>query len=56
MHRLLQRQLKRHAGSVETIPEDWQSFIDAVNEAYHHADVDRVLLERSLDLTSEELV
>lgn len=56
MHRLLQRQLKRHTGSVGTIPEDWQNLIDAVNEAYHQADADRALLERSLDLTSEELV
>lgn len=56
MHRLLQRQLKRHIGLVENIPEDWQSFVDAVNEAYHQADVDRALLERSLDLTSEELL
>jgi len=56
MHRLLERQLKRHAGPVESIPEGWQSFIDAVNEAYRQADADRALLERSLDLTSEELI
>jgi GAF domain-containing protein len=56
MHRLLQRQLKRHIGLVENIPEDWQSFVDAVNETYHQADADRALLERSLDLTSQELV
>jgi transcriptional regulator with GAF, ATPase, and Fis domain len=56
MHRLLQRQLKRHIGLVENIPQDWQSFVDAVNETYHQADADRALLERSLDLTSQELL
>jgi GAF domain-containing protein len=56
MHRLLQRQLKRHVDLPGSIPEDWQSFVDAVNETYHQTDADRILLERSLDLTSEELV
>ncbi len=56
MHRLLQRQLKRHTESVDSIPEEWQSFIDAVNKTYHQTDADRALLERSLDLTSQELI
>ncbi len=56
MHRLLQRQLKRHASSVESIPKDWQSFVDVVNETYHQADTDRALLERSLDLISAERI
>jgi anti-anti-sigma regulatory factor len=55
MHRLLQHQLKRYIGSLESIPDEWKSFIDAVNEAYHQADADYALLERSLDLASEEL-
>ncbi len=56
MHRLLERQLKRHTGSVESIPKGWQNFIDAVNKAYRQSDADRALVERSLDLTSEELL
>lgn len=56
MHKLLQRQLKRHFGAVESMPEEWRGFIDAVNEAYHQAEDERTLLERSLDLTSQELV
>ncbi|MBN1994311.1 MAG: GAF domain-containing protein [Anaerolineae bacterium] len=55
MHKLLERQLKRHIGSVDSIPKKWKSFLEVVNEAYHQTDTDRVLLERSLDLTSEEL-
>lgn len=56
MHSLLERQLEKHVGDDDTIPAEWQDFVEAVNEAYHQADEDRELLERSLDLTSEELV
>jgi len=56
MHRLLQRQLKRYVGSVDSIPEEWKNLIDAVDEAYRQADADRGLLEHSLDLTSQELI
>jgi len=33
-------------------PDEWQSFIEAVNAAYHEFDTDRNMLERSLDLSS----
>jgi anti-anti-sigma regulatory factor len=56
MHTLLERQLKRHVGSIDSIPKKWKSFVEAVNEAYLEADADRTLLERSLELASEELV
>ncbi|HYA15292.1 MAG TPA: PAS domain S-box protein [Syntrophales bacterium] len=56
MHSLLNRQLKRHLGGMESIPEEWKSFIDAVNEAYRQIDTDREMLERSLDLSSQELL
>ncbi len=55
MHRLLQRQLRRFFGSTEKIPAEWEQFITAVDNAYAQSDADRTLLERSLDLTSEEL-
>jgi len=55
MHRLLKRQLKRYLASVEPIPKEWQSFVDIVDETYRQADTDRLMLERSLDLTSIEL-
>ncbi|MBN1217994.1 MAG: PAS domain S-box protein [Anaerolineae bacterium] len=55
MHKLLERQLKRHIGSVDSVPEEWKKFIEVVDEVYRQTDIDRTLLERSLDLTSEEL-
>jgi signal transduction histidine kinase len=56
IHSLLWRQLKRHFGSGAPIPPEWQGFIDTVNEAYRGFDLDRQMLERSLDLSSQELL
>ncbi|MCI0396956.1 MAG: HAMP domain-containing histidine kinase [Chloroflexi bacterium] len=56
MHALLKRQLKRHFGDLEALSPEWQAFLQAVNDAYKQFDVDRLMLERSLELTSQELL
>jgi two-component system, cell cycle sensor histidine kinase and response regulator CckA len=56
IHSLLKRQLKRHFGDTDGIPEEWKNFIDAVNDAYLEFDEDRSMLERSLELSSQELM
>jgi PAS domain S-box-containing protein len=56
MHSLLKRQLKRYFGDQFRIPGDWQEFIHAVNDAYRESDMDRGMLERSLELSSQELI
>ena len=56
LHRLLKRQLIRSFGDSFSIPEEWQGFIRTVNDAYLEADADREMLERSLDLSSQELL
>ena len=55
MHSLLKRQLRRAFGDHFQIPQEWQGFINAVNHAYRESDIDRTMLERSLDLSSQEL-
>ncbi|MDO8991299.1 MAG: ATP-binding protein [Sideroxyarcus sp.] len=55
MHRLLQRQIKRHLGDPATLSPELAAFIAAVDEAYQSADEERLLIERSLDLMSKEL-
>ncbi len=55
-HRLLKRQLKKYFGNAFQIPEQWRSFIEAVNSAYYESDADRNMLERSLELSSQELL
>jgi PAS domain S-box-containing protein len=56
MHSLLRRQLKRYFGDPDALPPQWQRFIAAVDDAYHQSDIDRGMLERSLELTSQELL
>jgi signal transduction histidine kinase/ActR/RegA family two-component response regulator len=56
VHRLLRRQLLRHYGSLDDVPEELAALVESVDQAYQQADDDRALLERSLDLTSQELL
>lgn len=53
-HRLLQRQLKRYNLSIDS--PAMEQFIDAIDSAYKGFDEDRALLERSLELSSQELI
>jgi PAS domain S-box-containing protein len=55
MHRLLRRQLKKHLGIENDVPDALKPFIAAVDAAYADLDSDRALLERSLELSSKEL-
>ncbi|MFQ5729361.1 MAG: EAL domain-containing protein [Waddliaceae bacterium] len=55
VHSLLKRQLKRSSGGIDMPPKKWQRFIQGVNDAYVAFDQDRLMLERSLDLSSKEL-
>jgi two-component system sensor histidine kinase/response regulator len=55
-HSLLKRQLKRHLGDLDSLSREWQTFLEAVNTAYEEYDDDRRMLERSLELSSQELL
>ncbi|MGE4055375.1 MAG: ATP-binding protein, partial [Vicinamibacterales bacterium] len=54
-HSLLQRQLRRSLAGVDHDAEPLRSFLQMVDEAYRNSDTDRKVLERSLDLSSNEL-
>jgi PAS domain S-box-containing protein len=56
VHKLLKRQLAKVFGNLGEAPRELQPFLDVVNRAYEQSDDDRILLERSLDLTSQELL
>ena len=56
LHSLLKRQIKRHYGELAACPKKLEAFLDAVNEAYWQADDDRAMLERALELSSQELL
>ena len=56
MHSLLARQLRRHFGANFKPPAEWAAFLELVNQAYEQSDADRLMLERSLELSSQELI
>src|SRR4051812_41732047 len=56
MHRLLERQLKKFTGRIDGFPEDIQRLLKAVSDAYTASDDDRALIERSMELSSRELL
>ena len=53
---LLRRQLKRFFGNDFSIPVEWAGFVAAVDSAYAEFVVDRELMERSMELSSQELI
>ncbi len=56
-HRLLVRQIKRHLGfAPDAVPPEFVAFLEAVDSAYQQADDDRRMIERSLELSSAELL
>lgn len=59
LHRLLARQLRRLDVQANQLPpslETWQEFLNFVNKAYVEADQERYLLERSMEISSRELL
>ncbi len=55
MNRLLKRQIKRHLGGLENVPDSMLPFLEAIDRSYQHYEEDRLLLERSMDISSNEL-
>ena len=55
-HSLLQRQVKRHLDSVDTTVEPWRSLLASIDDAYRGFDADREMVERSMELSSAELL
>jgi len=56
MHNLLARQLKKLFGRADGFDPSWQAFLARVDDVYQQQDLDRQMLERALELSSEELL
>ena len=56
LHSLLRRQIKRFLGPWESVPAEWKDFMAGVDAAYRESDDDRNMLERALELSSQELL
>jgi len=53
---LLQRQIRKYLGGSEGIPDRLRGLFGAINESYDYYEADRKLIERSMDLSSLELI
>jgi putative nucleotidyltransferase with HDIG domain len=56
MHNLLKRQLKKYGGDNGHVLESCKKLLDAVSAAYREFDEDRMMIERSLEQNSQELL
>ena len=56
MHKLLERQVRSHFGDAANLSADVRAFLETIGQAYEEGDADRALLERSLELSSQELL
>ncbi len=56
IHSLLKRQLRRLYGDSPPASKEWREMINVINTAYKEFDEDRSMLERSLELSSQELL
>jgi two-component system, NtrC family, sensor kinase len=55
VHKLLERQLRKHFGEQHPDGAQFLNFVAAIDAAYTEHDADRTLLERSIELASSEL-
>jgi len=54
-HKLLNRQIKKKYGSIENAPEELLQLFDTISKTYEQYDRDNQLLERTMNLSSQEL-
>ncbi|MES1198051.1 MAG: PAS domain S-box protein [Chitinophagaceae bacterium] len=56
MNKLLQRQLQKHFGKTELMPENLAKLLKVISESYDHYEKDRKMIERSIELSSKEMI
>ena len=55
MNKLLVRQIKKHFGSLDNLPAEFQGIIYEINNTYENFDNDFNLLQNSIEISSQEL-
>ncbi|MCW3127598.1 MAG: sensory box histidine kinase [Bacteroidetes bacterium] len=56
LNKLLQRQVQQHLGGSQNVPVHCGPFLQIISDSYDSYETDRKLLERSSDLSSQEMV
>jgi PAS domain S-box-containing protein len=55
LNKLLARQIKKHFGSVENLPQELKGIISDINNTYTYFEDDVLLLQNSIEISSQEL-
>lgn len=56
MNKLLERQIRKYLGNATPVSTEFRNLLQAISDSYDGFDQDRSLIERSLELSSKELV
>ncbi|HYD22842.1 MAG TPA: PAS domain-containing sensor histidine kinase [Flavipsychrobacter sp.] len=56
MNKLLQRQVGKYLSKQADIPADIEKLLSVISESYDHYEKDRLMLERSIELSSGEMI
>ncbi len=56
LNKLLLRQVQKHFGTTENLPPEFSSLFKVISESYDHYEKDRNMLERSIELSSNEMI
>jgi PAS domain S-box-containing protein len=56
LNKLLERQIMKHLGGMENIPESCITLFEAISQSYEHYEKDRSMLERSIGISSDEMI
>lgn len=56
MHKILERQIKRIFGGIENVPAEHMKFLETISKTYEDYEKEYALMERSLNLSSKELM
>lgn len=56
MNKLLQRQIKKYLGDAIVTPGNIENLLKVISDSYDHHEKDRKMLERSIELSSKEMV
>lgn len=54
-NKILQRHIRKHFKSLDSVPEDIVPFIDKIDEMINHLEDDRNMMERAMDISQDEL-
>ncbi|MES2432058.1 MAG: sensor histidine kinase [Bacteroidota bacterium] len=55
-NKLIARQAQKYLGGLDKVPENYHAFIKAISESYDHYEKDHRLLERSIEISSSEMI